>query len=351
MRQLSTAVLLLLLVFSSPSRAGVVFYNPIDEIGERCVNPATMGSFLEELTDAAMALDLQEAFPGSTKALIAVAIWPDRTADLWIDVDGRYLPDASTRLKEELKKLGLPAIRGGPIAFAIHLSLIQTKDFSPVPSEIPQVWKEAAKNQGAELLLPEGVLDLVSPDHASGESFKPFVPPGYEMRSLKATGGSVMAPSDWHFSGGVTNTGFQYIISRERNEDGSYETGFRLVGFVKLRSYNLTPIEAKDQILNSFRESAKRILKECSNESAGFFTRDCLEVIQENATDPETNFRVIHSFLWNEDADMLVVTTFGAPEGEWESVQEVCEIMSEFTLIDLRRLDQNTGSATESSPQ
>ncbi|MGJ8653748.1 MAG: hypothetical protein ACSHX8_10780 [Opitutaceae bacterium] len=171
--------------------------------------------------------------------------------------------------------------------------------------------------------------------------FAEEAPEGFKEKELKPLGGKILVPDDWHFRGGMTKNGFMYILSKEDNPDGTYETGFRIQGIMNIKESGFTPTQATVYNWKRFKDGAKEIVKECDEEHAGIFKKTCLETIQENPTTPEDDFHIIYSFFWNDEIDMIVTGIFGAPESKWDEAEEIYYTIKDFTLIDMAKIEEN----------
>ena len=165
------------------------------------------------------------------------------------------------------------------------------------------------------------------------------IPSGYTKEDLRPLGGEILVPESWYFRGGATNNGFMYVLSKEQNEDDSYETGFRIQGIINIKDSGLSPVQATAYNWKRFKDSAKEIIKECDEEQAGVFRKTCLEVIQNNPNNPDDDFHIIYSFFWSDELDMIVIGIFGAPESTWPEAENIYNTIKDFVLFDIDKME------------
>jgi hypothetical protein len=160
------------------------------------------------------------------------------------------------------------------------------------------------------------------------------VPEGYVLQVLGGTDGRIAMPKAWHYTNGGTETGWLWTFSAEEMKDGQYETGLRIQMIMDVeRRTN----QSKDAFAKNFIEQKRKslkVIKECPVEDFGTFKRQCIEVL-ESIQSPSgvRRFHILYSVMWLQQMDVVAVSTFGAPEDEWDSVADISKIMSEFVLI------------------
>ncbi|MFB9899968.1 hypothetical protein ACFFOV_06060 [Cerasicoccus arenae] len=159
------------------------------------------------------------------------------------------------------------------------------------------------------------------------------IPEGFRVQKLPM-GGKALMPKDWHYEGGGLDNGFMYVFSKEEMTGEGYETGFRIQGFFKVSEAGFKPSEAAAQNLEKFKSNAKSVIKVCDEYDQGPFRVRCLEAIQPNPHNAADDYHVIYSFFWNDDADMVVVSMFGAPESTWPEAELIYKEMQGFVLFD-----------------
>ncbi len=166
--------------------------------------------------------------------------------------------------------------------------------------------------------------------------------PGYVVQELAPLGGEILMPETWHYRGGMTKNGFMFILSKEKNDDGSYETGFRIQGITSVRERSgLIPSKACIRAREKFEKAATRVVRKCAEEMVGLFEKICLETIQNNSKSPKDSFHVAYSFFWNDELDMMIITTFGAPASTWLEARKIYHVMEKFKLLDMRKVSMD----------
>ncbi|MFT3867915.1 MAG: hypothetical protein QM715_05395 [Nibricoccus sp.] len=169
------------------------------------------------------------------------------------------------------------------------------------------------------------------------------MPKGFKTQALEPLGGELLMPESWHFHGGMTQTGFLFIASKEKNAGGSYDTGFKIQGIVGIKKKTgVSAKEAAQKNLNLFEKNAKKVIRTWPELEFGYFRRIGIEVLQANAKNPDDEYHVIYSFFWNDDMDMMVASVSGAPESNWPEADKVFEVMQRFKLVDVDKLKGKT---------
>ncbi len=168
------------------------------------------------------------------------------------------------------------------------------------------------------------------------------VPDGFVMQTLTPTEGKIAMPKDWYFKSTQTPSGWMWTISADNPPEGDYETGMRiqlLVGMEDLIKESPRAFALK--FINTKRSKANRIIEECPEVVQDQFYRQCIEVI-ETIQRPygARKFRILSSVFWGKQLDMVIVTTFGAPEEKWESIKP---IIKEMTALQLAGSGPNFG--------
>lgn len=157
-------------------------------------------------------------------------------------------------------------------------------------------------------------------------------PAGFERQVLDVTKGEILRPAGWHYSWFSTQHAIIWTVSREDAGKGAYDTGMRIqfVPAVKA-SAGQTPEQVARGFLSGKAASAK-VVRQCEEKANGDFRLVCLETSEPSAT-PGKNFRILYSVSWSNERDWFVITTFGAPEAEWEALRPTIDAMSRFVLI------------------
>jgi len=94
---------------------------------------------------------------------IIVAVRPGKRSRVWF-VSSR-LTDTPQRqaLRRKLEAITPCEVRGGPVVFAVSYRVAGGEGKHLKNPPIPKEWEDAAK--GKELLVPDGILDIVWPAH------------------------------------------------------------------------------------------------------------------------------------------------------------------------------------------
>jgi len=150
------------------SLSTVTLYQPDKVLEQRLGSTATFSSFLRAAiaeTDAYWsALPRSEA----QSAELVVAIRPGGRARFWFEFSLRSnCQDEITGLMSRLSTLTVPEVHGGPVAAVLHLSVrggLSTNRAADSEPYIPVEWREAAKNSGTSLVVPDDILAIVWPE-------------------------------------------------------------------------------------------------------------------------------------------------------------------------------------------
>lgn len=158
------------------------------------------------------------------------------------------------------------------------------------------------------------------------------VPEGFEIQPLDVTKGQVFKPKGWFYNFSGNEQSIVWTISKEDSKKGSYKTGMRIQFSPSIKSF--TEESPRDVIAGIIRQKTKSVKVDrlCNEERAGEFQRICLETT-EPTNNPKENFKILYTFSWSQEKSAIVITIFGAPESEWNSLKGTIETMSKMTLI------------------
>jgi hypothetical protein len=161
-------------------------------------------------------------------------------------------------------------------------------------------------------------------------------PEGYVIQKLRPLGGELLMPQSWHFVGGITEIGFLYTASKELRADGSYDTGFRIQGIMKIKErYHIAPLDAVVQNIEAKKKGAIEIIKECKETQEGLFKKRCLETVEKvSGREGAVSFHIVYSFFWNDTMDTMIANTFGTPVSEWNEEVKIYNVMKNLVLFD-----------------
>jgi hypothetical protein len=198
-------------------------------------------------------------------------------------------------------------------------------------------WNVAMQNVGPLaavcFALCLAVATASAEDTPSASSSPILVPDGYVLQKLDVTDGAIARPKDWYYDNHGTPSGWLWTISKEDPSKGPFQTGLHIQLFAGFKKYNMTPESFAQNFLQTTRQK-DTVVSDCTATQVGQFDRQCLEVLEVNPepTGPK-RYHIQYSVFWARDGDMAVITTFGAPEGDWESVKPIGEVMRAFVLI------------------
>ncbi|MDF7798778.1 hypothetical protein P4C99_04850 [Pontiellaceae bacterium B1224] len=330
----------------------IVLYNQMDVFASRAPSAEVLASFIKQL-DTITATVWDDTKSGNGKSgFITVAIRPDQTMKLWIDLEGEFQEEATGLVEEKMKAVGVPQTRDGPIAFALHFDLWGG---SPQPSEpteqmqIPQLWQTAAEEEHRSLIIPDEILPLVWEESASSENNNEsttFVPEGFSLQELNPTGGTILRPEGWFFNEGHRKNVFMWTISKEPSKDGFYDTGVRIQCFIGVQKVTgESPEEFVQKFVHGKKEAAE-IISQRPVINQGIFSRIGIETTETKVIDgKQVAYRILYSCFWGNDSDIVVISIAGTTPDLWDTYESTFNTMSNFKLIDMKHLESAQANA------
>ncbi|MAG93031.1 MAG: hypothetical protein CMJ48_04710 [Planctomycetaceae bacterium] len=324
----------------------IVLYNQMDEFEARSPTAQVLGLFIKQLGARAAALWRDQKPMSGRNGFIAVAIRPDRTMKLSVDVAGKFKPEVTASLERVMKTIGVPQVKDGPIAFALHFKLCggSTKSKSDTGGvQIPQLWQKAAKAESKALAIPDEILPLVwkaKPSQKTESRF--FVPEGYDLQELRPTGGKILRPRGWFYTEGHRKHTFMWTISKEDSSKGPYETGVRIQCFAGVQeATGKNPKEVVQSFLDGKKKTAA-VISNRDEQTQGLFTRVGLEAKEPLRLGAKQKpHRILYSCFWSNEADIVVIVISGTTTDLWEKHADAFDAMTGFDLIDMKRFEKD----------
>ncbi len=196
---------------------------------------------------------------------------------------------------------------------------------------------EIAAAAMADWRFTPGTLNGKAVATAALQEFKfETAPTEFELQILQPTGGKISRPKGWFYAEAHEEAMYMWTISREDTSTGRpYDTGVRIQAFPNLKAeMNQTPKQFIDEFIATKKKGKARIIKTCDTESAGLFSRTCLET-------EEGPYHILYSLFWgNEGLDLAVIAAAGTPSELWETYTPIFQRMSAFELIDMKRFEK-----------
>jgi hypothetical protein len=261
-----------------------------------------------------------------------VAVKPSKVSKVWF-ISSRK-PGAEEHrddLRQKLEAIAVPAVRTGPIAFAIDGQIAggvakgePKGGRPPTPSE----WGDAI----AKLTGPthfDTLLEKVWPNPPGSPEPGIEAPEGYVVETLNPIGGKLLRPKDWFFAEAHRAKVLMWTASREDiSKSGKYETGVRIQVLMEIKkNTGKSPKEFILDFVESKKKGAAKVIETCPEKDQGMFTRICLQT-------EEGPYRILYSLFWgNKDLDMAVVSISGTTKEQWETYAPVFDTMSAFELM------------------
>jgi len=321
----------------------LLFYQPNEILSARLSGTEDLIHYIDRLKAVCLEYFAGARVPETLHTIVALR--SGNRSRVWFVSSIRAGDDtAFVSLRKKLEEVPSCKIRQGIIAFVLSgkiaggdgKGLKEGKDLQP---PIPQEWLTVATKSDS-LLFPDGLLDVIWPDNRVlsdvAENTEIEIPEGYELQMLEPLGGKIAKPKGWFCYGGMTESGCMWVISKEKTNQGEYDTGLRIQGEWKIKERIGKTAEAS---ANNFLDLKKRqtvVVRECETTSVSPFLRRCVEVEEDvERGKSKRKFHVVYSALWSNDMDMVVITTFGAPVEEWCTARDISEVMARFQLLDM----------------
>lgn len=314
-------------------------YNAIDVFALRAPHAPAMGEYFKAINARAAELWKSDAQKRGRDGMIAVALCPGGKYRVWIDLDGKHQAEPTEELMKRLTDVPPPAVRFGPVAFAMHFTLYGGSG-KPAPEEhgLPEVWRKAADGEKRELLIPDDILRLVwkeadNPDGWAPSELKPI--PGYVVQNLEPLGGEILRPENWHFRRLMNDDALAFQIAKEDiSNGGEFETGLtiNLVKDVTKKS-RVSPSIYAAYFIKDKLKNAELVTRDASRRDGDFLREGIL--IRENKTLTEKTqpFKIGYTLYANDKTDLLIIMVFGTPESEWDANDEIYTIMMEQVIL------------------
>ena len=160
------------------------------------------------------------------------------------------------------------------------------------------------------------------------------VPEGFVLQRLEETDGQIAKPKDWFYLRRGTPTGWVWILSKEDPELGPFQTGMLIQVLVGVEKGTGGTREAFAQKVLASKRSSAQVVGGCPKVDQGMFFRECVEVI-ESVQRPEKSgiYRTRYSSFWGKEMDIVVFSTFSAPNDAWAEAGPIADVMANFVLI------------------
>ena len=188
-----------------------MLYQPDPELKERVPDIGAFADFLKWI-ESEGAKYWSEVPLGTGQALtIFVALKPGRQARFWLESSpGGLGTSALAPFADRLGRLPVPAVRVGPVAFAMHATLWGGLPGGGGWAFIPTEWQTQCAGQ--ELVVPDGVLGIVWPDKEA-ELFPDGLEPLYKYFQRIAA----QEPAEEHWRNGVAMCECVVVVRSHRS--------------------------------------------------------------------------------------------------------------------------------------
>ena len=159
----------------------------------------------------------------------------------------------------------------------------------------------------------------------------------FVTQALEPLGGTIKKPRSWKYSEHHGGPSFVWTLSREHNENGSYETGMRIQLIIGTKEvFGKSAEEFCQEFLDSKAETLN-VIDYFPQIQSGIFNREGVKVLENLPTDDGVKeFNITYSTFWIED--IAIITIAGTPSELWEEYKGTFKAMTEFVPFDTRRL-------------
>lgn len=140
----------------------IVMYQPSDVLEERIPDSTKLSDYIKRLQDVCRRHFASATSPETLD--IVVAVRPGKQSRIWFVSSGSSNSDAKREsLRKELEKVKPCEVASGSIAFAIEGKIAGGSGKKRTDTPMPAEWQKAAADHKGNLLIPDGILDLVWP--------------------------------------------------------------------------------------------------------------------------------------------------------------------------------------------
>jgi hypothetical protein len=204
----------------------------------------------------------------------------------------------------------------------------------PTSSGAEQKHDVVAATPGPPPETPLADSARASPATRSEDSYGLTVPAGYELQALDVTDGRIAMPKDWFYATRAVPGGFVWTFSAEDPAKGEFKTGLTIQLFMGVEEKTKRSRETFARVFINEKHKAVKVVRDCPVKDFGYFRRQCIEVV-EDLQEPSglRRFHILYSVMWFKDMDLVALTTFGTPEGNWDAAAPIADVMSAFVLI------------------
>ena len=149
---------------ASTKLSNVVLYQPDSVLRERLGDVNPLAAYVQRIELACSAAFTTEESEGVD---VVVVLKPGGLSRVWFVSSLAKMPDRS-KLKQEIEAIVVPAVRSGPVVFALSYDLNGFTHRMPEAGKfqppIPAEWSEKVKGVKGPLMVPDGFISYVWPD-------------------------------------------------------------------------------------------------------------------------------------------------------------------------------------------
>ena len=173
----------------------------------------------------------------------------------------------------------------------------------------------------------------------------PAIPDGYQLKTMypHELGTFMLLPNDWHYKVYPETEKQPYatnIISKENlDTEESYKTGLKITLFTKLmEEHGVSGENYASAQVGLYKKLAKRTIRE-GFDGAGLYICEAELPLVENSKEI---YHIVATYRWvNEEPNVLIISTFGAPIEEWKTAKKHFDTMMEYENKTTKMTDKN----------
>jgi hypothetical protein len=313
----------------------IVLMQPDSELRAKQIDANQLAGYIKSVQAEILIGVGTKALPRSS-GFVVFAVRDSGESRVWLDMKPAWPEEKAATIFAAARKVPAFPVGHGDVVFAIKLSIDGAGE-TPGNMPMPSAWRNAIRDVKQPLPV-EQVVGLAwprqttnrsgaVPGRATGSAAEGPRSTIFERQRLEVTEGSVEKPRHWFYSHRTDGKSITWTLSKEDSRAGQpYQTGFRIQFIPSAAAVLKMPPERFAENLIEQKKAAAQVIRHCPRTVEGDQMRRCIETI-------EGPFRILYSLIWSEKLDHLVVTTFGTPVSDWETLRPVAERMSTFTLL------------------
>ena len=172
-----------------------------------------------------------------------------------------------------------------------------------------------------------------TPNIAEAET---LVPKGFVRQTLEPLGGSIVRPTDWHYSLENQRPAITWICSKEDRADGTYDTGLKIQLLIDVEKVTGRTAREFVEFYLAEKQKAGQVHHVFPPVEDGLFIRSGIETT-------EGDYRIRYSLYYlTGGGDIVAFVTMGAKTSDWDEVLPTFEEMGNIRLLDPSHLKKDS---------